>query len=146
MTSTTEHFIVTGVDGSDASIAALQWSVGQAQITGARVRAVTAWHLPYPSYGVPFPTDLELRRTTMERLQRVVDSAVGPDPPVPVECEVGSGSAGPVLVEAADGANLLVVGSRGRGALTGTLLGSVGRFCVSHTSCPTVVVRGDKRG
>jgi nucleotide-binding universal stress UspA family protein len=56
---------------------------------------------------------------------------------VKVEC----GSAGDVLVRSSAGATVLVVGTRGHGTLTGTLLGSVSGHCVHHAHCPVVVVR-----
>jgi nucleotide-binding universal stress UspA family protein len=46
-----------------------------------------------------------------------------------------------ILLRAAEGADLLVVGSRGHGAFAGMLLGSVSQHCVHHASCPVVVVR-----
>jgi nucleotide-binding universal stress UspA family protein len=47
-----------------------------------------------------------------------------------------------VLVDAAEGAELLVVGSRGHGGLAEALLGSVGQYCVHHAPCPVVIMRG----
>jgi nucleotide-binding universal stress UspA family protein len=55
---------------------------------------------------------------------------------------VVAGAPAPVLIEASKGADLLVVGSRGRGAFAGMLLGSVSQHCVSHAECPVLVVLG----
>lgn len=60
---------------------------------------------------------------------------------VPVDLQVLEGYPGRALVQAAQGAELLVVGSRGRGALGRMLLGSVGLHCASHAPCPVVIVR-----
>ena len=49
------------------------------------------------------------------------------------------------LLDAAKGADLLVVGSRGHGGFTEALLGSVGQHCVHHAECPVVVIRGARR-
>jgi nucleotide-binding universal stress UspA family protein len=60
---------------------------------------------------------------------------------VPVTIEATTGAPGPVLVDAARGADLLVLGHRGRGAVRSALLGSVGLYCVLHASCPVTTVR-----
>ena len=60
---------------------------------------------------------------------------------VPVTIEATTGAPGPVLVDAARGADLLVLGHRGRGAVRSALLGSVGLHCVLHATCPTTIVR-----
>ena len=91
-----------------------------------------------------FVNDLEQAAT--ERLDRVVDSIVGTDPGVKVERRVLEGGAAGVLVDIAAGADLLVVGSRGRGGFAGLLLGSVAQQCVHHATCPVVVVRSKDDG
>ena len=58
-----------------------------------------------------------------------------------IERTVVEGSAATALLEAAQGADLLVVGSRGRGGFAGLLLGSVSQQCAHHASCPVVIVR-----
>jgi len=64
---------------------------------------------------------------------------------VDVERTVVEGAAAPALIEAAEGADLLVVGSRGRGGFAGLLLGSVGQQCAHHAPCPLVIVPPAKR-
>jgi nucleotide-binding universal stress UspA family protein len=59
---------------------------------------------------------------------------------------VVEGRAGPVLADAADGADLLVVGSVGHGGLAGALLGSVGQYCAHNAACPVVIMRGKQEG
>jgi hypothetical protein len=63
---------------------------------------------------------------------------------VPVTVEATTGAPGPVLVDAARGADLLVLGHRGRGAVRSALLGSVGLHCALHASCPVTIVRAAK--
>ena len=59
---------------------------------------------------------------------------------------MAEGNAAQVLLDASDGAELLVVGSRGHGGFTEALLGSVGQHCVQHANCPVVVIRGSASG
>ena len=75
-----------------------------------------------------------------ERLDRALQEVAPEAEGIEVERRVTEGNAAAVLVEASKDADLLVVGSRGLGGFSRLLLGSVSRQCVSHASCPVVVV------
>ena len=142
--------IVVGVDGSPSSTAALAWAVRQAGLTGASVEAVMAWHYPGIS-GPPFGPTGELENFdhgewAASALTHAIKRTVDPDGPVKVSATVREGNAAQVLLEVADGADLLVVGSRGHGGFAEALLGSVGQACVHHAQCPVVIVRRPKAG
>lgn len=135
--------IVVGIDGSPPSKAALRWAVGQAVLTGAVVDAVTAWEHPSP-YGWFAPVaDDGFERTARRTLTAEVDEVVGRDHPVEVRERLLPGHAADVLLEAAEGADLLVLGGSGRGTFARTLLGSVSARCAVHGVCPVVIVRAD---
>jgi len=142
--------IVVGVDGSDESKAALRWALEEARLRNATVRAVYAWRDPYvlaPGFGLPEDFEFDaLRERAVETLDAVVAEVAGKTSHVPVEGVVAEGPAGSVLVQAAEGAELLVVGSRGHGGFVGLLLGSVSQQCVTHAPCPVLVVRGSRSG
>ncbi|MEU1283521.1 universal stress protein [Kitasatospora sp. NPDC005856] len=142
--------IVVGVDGSESSERALRWAVRQAELTGGEVVAVIAWE--YPTYhgargwfppGVTDEAALESR--ARQEADRAVRQAVGEDPPVEVRTEARYGSPAGSLVEAARGADLLVVGSRGLGGFAGMLIGSVAQHCTRHATVPVVVVRDEEK-
>ena len=137
--------IVVGVDGSEESKEALRWAHEEALLREASVRAVCAWHDPYlvtPGFGPPqdFAPDA-LRERAVELLDAII-ADVASYSEVHVDATVAEGRAASVLVDAADGADLLVVGSRGHGGFVGLLLGSVSQQCVTHAPCPVLVVRG----
>jgi nucleotide-binding universal stress UspA family protein len=138
--------IVVGVDGSPSSKAALAWAMRQAELTGASVEAVIAWHYPAIAGGVPFaPTGetytADYGEFAAMTLNGAVLETVDPDAPVKVSTTVREGSAAEILLDASVGADLLVVGSRGHGGFTEALLGSVSQACVHHARCPVVIVR-----
>jgi nucleotide-binding universal stress UspA family protein len=138
--------IVVGVDGSVPSKSALAWAVRQARLTGAAVEAVTAWEFP-STYGYPMPV---MDVNWQELAEQVVTDAVGAAPRSAGDVEIGykvvEGNAAQVLLDASAGAELLVVGSRGRGGFAEALLGSVGQHCVHHATCPVVVIRDSVAG
>lgn len=138
-----ERRIVVGIDGSEPSKAALRWAVGQAVLTGAVVHAVAAWE--YPSlYGWFAPmVDEGFEQAARRTLTAEVDDVIGPEHPVAVRESLVLGHAAQVLLEAAEDADLLVLGSRGRGTFARTLLGSVSTRCAVHRACPVVIVRTD---
>jgi nucleotide-binding universal stress UspA family protein len=141
----TPHRIVVGVDGSPSSQEALAWAIRQAKAVGATVDACTAWEYPqfYGSMGWSFPdgTAADLTDAAERVLHDALARAGAPETEVDVPTCVVYGTPAQVLLDAAKGAELLVVGSRGHGGFTGALLGSVGQHCVQHAPCPVVVVR-----
>lgn len=135
--------IVVGVDGSEASVKALEWAVNQAGLTGAKVEAVQAWEVPamYGTGMMVLPGGEEFDAGARKSLDASVSRALGDRRDVEVEPHTVSGHAAKVLIDMAQGADLLVVGSRGHGGFVGALVGSVSHYCVSHAECPVVVVR-----
>jgi nucleotide-binding universal stress UspA family protein len=134
--------IVVGVDGFEASTAALRWAIGQARLTGAVVEAVTAWQIPAGSRWLPAADVPDYQEDAACVLAEAVAQMYAIDPDVQVCPRVVEGRAGPVLVDAAEGADLLVVGSRGHAGLAEAMLGSVGQYCVHYAPCPVVIMRG----
>ena len=136
-----ESRIVVGVDGSGSSKAALRWAIRQAKLTGSSVEAVTAWHYPAayglaPGSGGSFDFETNAKNALVEALAEV--SVLEPD--VPVRPLVTQGVAAEVLLARGQGADLLVVGSRGHGGFASALLGSVSMYCVSHAHGPVLVL------
>jgi nucleotide-binding universal stress UspA family protein len=146
-----ERRIVVGVDDSAGGRAALAYALREAGVRGARVDAVVAVDVPEywaAIYGAPVPTAAsieQVRRRGVERVRevlaevRVAEAAdLQGTPQVDVRA-VGGNPAG-ALLDAAAGADLLVVGASRHGRLTGMVLGSVALQCVLHAPCPTTVV------
>ncbi len=138
--------IVVGVDGSESSKAALAWAVRQAALTGAKVDAVHAWRNPASySYGYGYAMVLpvpDLQKFAREALDEAIAAVADLAPGVDIRPVVVEDNPAQALLDAAKGADLLVVGSRGHGGFTEALLGSVGQHCVHHAECPVVVLRG----
>ena len=137
------NLIVVGVDGSAHSIAALRHALRQARTGEAVVRAVSVWQVPSLVYssGVPPPAladDLrEGAESTLEdAFAAVADELDG----VTVQHVVREGDAGHVLVAESEGAQQLVVGSRGHGSIGELVLGSVSHYCCRHAHCPVTVI------
>jgi nucleotide-binding universal stress UspA family protein len=138
--------IVVGVDGFESSKAALRWAIRQAKLTGAVVEAVIAWHVPVGTGWIPTADMPDYQEDAFTVLAEAITEMCTVDPDVQVCPRVLEGRAGQVLVEAADGADLLVVGSEGHRGLAEALLGSVGQYCANNASCPVVIMRGKREG
>ena len=134
--------IIVGVDGSDSSIAALRWACDLASSTEGTIDAVAVWHLPM-SLGapIPIPADYDPAGDAQNMLDQIVEPLVAAYPSVTIRAAVVEGHATEALVEASLHGDLLVVGNRGHGELTGLLLGSVSQHCAAHAACPVVVYR-----
>lgn len=146
--------IVVGVDGSDHGRAALRFAAAEARLRGAALVAAHAWQftapiavgttdvlaMPAQNLGAELAADRELAERVLDE---ALDEALGPSPDVEVERLLVEDAPGEGLVAAAEGADLLVVGSRGRGSLAAAVLGSVSHHAVQHAPCPVVIVRAD---
>jgi nucleotide-binding universal stress UspA family protein len=144
--------IVVGVDGSDQSIDALRWAAEEAKLRDATLVAVHAWMFSPPvAVGTPdmmampagnIAEELDLDREMAERaLSGSIETALGAAPEVSVEPLLVEDTPGEGLVTAAEGADLLVVGTHGRGRIAQALLGSVSHHAAQHATCPVVIVR-----
>lgn len=150
MTETSERGkerIVVGVDGSAASGEALRWALTQAARTGADIDAVACWHWPASASGYGYAPYVAFDNERAAGTQKAADAAAADavaatkgTGDVVIRTRVLEGYPAKVLIEAAVGADLLVVGSRGHGELAGMLLGSVGLHCASHSPCPVVII------
>jgi nucleotide-binding universal stress UspA family protein len=138
--------IVVGVDGSLGSKTALKWAMNQAHLTGATVEAITTWQDP-ARYGTAygwtsgaFEGDSYAASMVKALDETVAEVAAQLPLPVTVLAQVVEGHPAETLLRAAEGARLLVLGSRGHGTFAGIMLGSVSQHCVQHAPCPVVVV------
>lgn len=145
--------IVVGVDGSDPANAALKWAGDESKLRSATLQAVCAYHVPSGWFGVDGTTSIlsipvameDLERHAQETIDAAVSATFGDDQPLDLDKTVAMGQPADVLIDTADGADLLVLGNRGHGDLGSVLLGSVGMHCVHHAPCPVVIVRTPKK-
>jgi nucleotide-binding universal stress UspA family protein len=136
--------VVVGVDGSKPSALALQWGIAYAQAIGGTVEAVTAWRIPTEWGFGGLTGDFDPEEDARLVLDETVTRVCGHESPVRVRRLVRRGTAAQVLLNAAKGAVMVVVGSRGHGGFVGMMLGSVSAALAEHSSCPVLVIHGDQ--
>lgn len=148
MTSSSPFTIVVGIDGSDDSQSALDWAVDEARLRNGRLRLITVWAKQRMSW---YPAVLEtaaggiavvespeenagalLAKALKSATERGVAASGHP---------IHSHSPASAIVDAARDADLVVVGSRGHGGLSGLRLGAVSHQVVNHAAGPVLVVR-----
>jgi nucleotide-binding universal stress UspA family protein len=135
------HRIVVGIDGSPASIAAAHWAAKEAHFTGADLEVLTTWEWPQ-NYGWSiYPSEYDPERDGQVILDEVTGPIRAAHPDLTINTTVAEGHPAERLVQASEGADLLAVGSRGRGEFVGLLLGSVSEHCLTHSHCPVLVAR-----
>ncbi|WP_329000988.1 universal stress protein [Kribbella sp. NBC_00709] len=137
--------VVVGVDGSKDSAKAIDFAFDQADALHAQVVAVHAWTSPFLTYAdgasmLQFDEE-KFHEESRLLVAESVAGAAADHPDVKWTTELVSGSAGQALVRRSETADLLVVGTRGRGGFTGLLLGSVSQTALHHTHCPIAIVR-----
>lgn len=137
--------IIVGVDGSPESRTALEWAAHEAQQTGGDVDAVLVYGSGLAWIDVGSDAESLIVTRSAERAKETLHEAIAAaDLPADGEVRItplvvmGEPSGG--LCDLAESADLLVVGTRGRGGFTGLLLGSVSQRCAERSPCPVVVV------
>jgi nucleotide-binding universal stress UspA family protein len=133
--------IIVGIDGWDESKVALDWACDLATQVGAAIELVHGWEYPYRTKD----TTADSPKTEMLRDATALADGVVAELSVERRRTVTSthiveGAASDALIDASKGADLLVVGSRGRGGVRSLLLGSVSRKVVQHAECTVVVI------
>ena len=140
--------IVVGVDGTRASLAALQWAADEARRRGAGLRVVHGWDREFYAPYAP-PEDAWSRAQhqadATASLTAQLGAVFGPDLPDTVSAEIAEGIAERILVDRSAGADLLVLGSASGPPAAGRAIGSVTRACLRRAFCPVVVVSIDQR-
>lgn len=136
MTKSEPHaeVIVVGVDGSVGSLRAIRWAIGEAQLRGSSVEAVTAWQ-PRSANSI----DSEAAAEDAQRLVlREVLTGWNSRPLVSEKIQMGELAT--VLVRRSEHASLLVIGRHGVGSAQHSGLGSTSDYCTRMAACPVVVI------
>jgi nucleotide-binding universal stress UspA family protein len=144
--------IVAGTDGSEESLRAVDWAAREAVLRGVPLRIVAAEAAPPGMISragpAPGPGEYEtvsdiLAENRDRALAAAAERAAKTAPSLLIDADRLTGSPDQALVESGSGALMLVLGSRGVGAFTALVLGSVSRYVASHAPCPVAVVRDE---
>jgi nucleotide-binding universal stress UspA family protein len=135
--------IVVGIDGSGPADQALAWAAEEARRWDAELVVVHAWQYPYPVEPV---TVMPAREGLEAAARAVLDEAMAKarelgGPTVAVGGVLLEGSAAHAVLESSEDADLIVVGSRGRGGFASLLLGSVSQQVAHHATAPVAIIR-----
>ncbi|WP_329128516.1 universal stress protein [Streptomyces sp. NBC_01476] len=139
--------LIVGVDGSDSSLRALDWAVREAEVHEVGLRLVHASRWEQYERALP---DVRTERPTGQIMSEHIVGSAGERvarlaPDLPLTVEVLTDDPVSALVQLGQDASALVVGHRGRGGVTGLLLGSTSLAVAAHADCPVVVVRGSEQ-
>lgn len=132
--------VVVGIDGSRGSEQALHWALREGRVRGASVEGVFSWQYP-PSHAIGADSAAKLESWAREVAHSASSIAKGCEPSVPFAATARYEATVIGLLDAAEDADLLVVGARGHGGLLDSLLGSIARQCALYATCSVVIVR-----
>lgn len=134
--------VVVGVDGSWHAELALRWAAHYAALYDAALEVVTAWEYP-ASFGLAgVPSEWNPADDMRAVAESAITTVFGDRPPAGLSLQVREGGAAKTLLDASEGATMLIVGSRGHGGFAGLLLGSVSANVAEHASCPVLIIHG----
>lgn len=139
--ATAAHKVVVGIDGSPASLEALEFAAQEARHRGASLEVIMTWDWPLAYARTPMLHESDPVQGAQKEFEASVASLKRAYRELPITTSFVHGHPAPALVEASKGADLLVVGSRGHGSFVGMLLGSVSQHCAAQAHCPILIHR-----
>lgn len=137
--------ILVGVDGSLASLHALDWAISLAQKGNAKITIACSYSLPTFAAASLDGGYAALDDSTIQEGARVVLASAAErvrEANIPVTAQIASGDPAGALVELSADHDLVVVGTRGRSGFAERLLGTVSSALPAHARCPVIVVPG----
>jgi nucleotide-binding universal stress UspA family protein len=142
--------IVAGTDGSEESLRAVDWAAREAVLRGSPLRIVAAAEAPprMISRAGPAPGEYETVSDVLfsdrdRALAAAAERAAKAAPGLLIDTDPVTGDPADAVTDAGAGALMLVLGSRGVGAFTALVLGSISRYAAGHAACPVVVIRDE---
>lgn len=138
--------VLVGDDGSACAGQALRYAAAEAARRGTDLHVLRAWGIPTAvrPEGATFgttPSIVEMQEATLAETRRRAEKAAAEHPGVTVHAHTSFGKAARALVAAASGADVLVVGTKGRSKVASMLVGSTAATCIREAKVPVVVVR-----
>lgn len=132
--------VVVGVDGSDLSLSALRRGVRIAVALDGILEAVIVWHFPDDGFLYPPITEWSPEKDAGTVVSTAADAVFGKAWPTWFTVSTRQGAPAQVLIDESEGAEMLILGSRGHGGFPGLLLGSVSASCTQHAHCPVLIM------
>jgi nucleotide-binding universal stress UspA family protein len=148
-TTVKRHGVVVGVDGSVASEAAVCWAARDAAMRNVPLTLVHMLNAFVPTFPqIPMPSGVAVwqeddGRQALEHAVKIAEDAVKTDRKIAITSELKCSPPVPTLVDLSEEAEMVVVGSNGRGAVGRVLLGSVSSGVVRSARCPVAVIRNE---
>jgi nucleotide-binding universal stress UspA family protein len=143
--------IIVGIDGSGHSQKALEWAAREAGLRRTPLTVLTVRQAVAGFTGVPViypltggPTIEDVRQQAQAETDKVLEG-IGDKRPAEVTVRAVDGFPADELLRAAEGAEMIVVGSRGIGGFARLVMGSVSTQVTHHAKCPVVVIPADDR-
>jgi nucleotide-binding universal stress UspA family protein len=150
MSATTKHYgIIVGIDGSPESDAAVRWAAHDAAIRGLPLTLVHVENPAAPTWSqAPILEESEGEqeaedRSLLANASKIARAAIADTAQIKINGELLSSATVPTLIDQSKDAELIVVGSRGRGALSRGFLGSVSSGLIRHAHCPVALIRDE---
>lgn len=136
--------VIVGVDGSPSANTATAWAAQEAELRGASLELIHTWNYPNLGYGGYVAVLEDFEKDASAILDEIAQKVRDHHPSLTIISSLIQGPTAQSIIERAKEADMVVVGSRGKGGFTGLLLGSVGQQLVHHCPAPVVIIHHDR--